>query len=74
MTVYIEIQMLLSAFLQEFYSQKQDEEKSGADVLQTSALHTEKVEKNLGVFGQWSIWKHHPISDFNLCRTHNHAN
>ena len=52
MTVYIEIQMLSSAFLQEFYSQRQDEEESGADVLQSSALHTEKVEENLGVFGQ----------------------
>ena len=42
--------------------------------LQTSTLHTGKVGENLGVLGEWFIWKPHPIIDFNICRTLNLGN
>ena len=42
--------------------------------LQTSTLHTGRVGENLGVLGEWFIWKPHPIIDFNICRTLNLAN
>ena len=42
--------------------------------MMTLQISTGKVGERLGVLGERLIWKHHPINDFNICRTHNQAN